>query len=667
LINAATEEALCLNCHGTAGTGATANVEDGVQYALTAGPGRGSIVGALRNGGFDFARMDNDSPVRVTYLRTATDASFRAKVPVAAAGAAVTSSHLSGAKGIAWGNGAAGAAAGNASGSVLECTSCHNPHGNGQYRILNTLPSTAGNGFVDPVVINVTAYPTTNRFKTASSHGFVVGDIVTVTVAGSTPAFSGQYIIKSIPTGDTFTVAAAPTKTSADIVGSAITITAGGAGTVKRYAAIVDDAPAPGAGDERNYTVQQVRGFQGNDVSYILYASNLASAASGSAYTLVADIVGLTATNDRFTTSLVHGFAVGDTVTIAGTAEGTGACTIATIPSTTTFTCTGVDILADATAGSTSYANRALRLGTVTKSVSGTFNATAGDYFHRTVPWNPADVNAACPNNAFVDSTLNPELASACSTGMDAPNGHPATVTSTITVNGTALYPSAYGQIAFNDQISAWCSTCHSRYYSSTNPGTVAQGTSSAQSSKTLGVVVAATDTITIVAHGYSDGDIVQFTGTPGTNLPTGITAGTNYYVVAKATDTFKVSATAEGTPVDLTDAATGGTVIRVAQASASSWWYSRPGDNTYKYQHQTTTNRSCVTCHVSHGTTAAMPGTFSGSFTYPDGSAGTGATNSRLLKMDNRGTCQMCHDPTGTMVANPGAVLGNAPANVVP
>jgi len=44
------EPAMCLNCHGAAGTGATTDVETGVQYVPTglAGTGRGGFLGALR-------------------------------------------------------------------------------------------------------------------------------------------------------------------------------------------------------------------------------------------------------------------------------------------------------------------------------------------------------------------------------------------------------------------------------------------------------------------------------------------------------------------------------------------------------------------------------------------------------------------------------------------
>jgi hypothetical protein len=180
--------------------------------------------------------------------------------------------------------------------------------------------------------------------------------------------------------------------------------------------------------------------------------------------------------------------------------------------------------------------------------VSGAYANTAGDYFHRTVPWDPQ-----------VDDTIYPQPPGAPTTSVDAPNGLPTT---------------------FNAQINAWCSTCHSRYTTSTNAN----------------------------------------------NNPSAI----NYS----------------------TDALPGGGS------------YDTPsGDSIFDYRHSTTSNKPCTTCHVAHGSNAVMDGVYSSSFEYPDGT--TVSPSSRLLKLDNRGTCQACHDPTGTIVA--GTLVGNTPAPYVP
>jgi len=211
LLRAPSEEALCLTCHGAAGTGSAVDVESGIQYNLAVGGPdvRGStVLGALRAGGFVEARIDTANPARLAYL-SGSSVRLLAKVPVRGSGQPVTSAHLDldGAAGVvasgtAWGNisgtpGASFSSTANPGGTMeLTCASCHNPHGNGQYRILNPIPGTGAGGTF---------------------------------VAASTPA-------------------------------------------------IVTDAPLPSPGDTRNYTVLQVRGTQGTDSTYLLYASQVAAA-----------------------------------------------------------------------------------------------------------------------------------------------------------------------------------------------------------------------------------------------------------------------------------------------------------------------------------------------------------------------------------------------------
>ena len=151
------EEALCFTCHSTTGTGATTDVVSGVQYnaPLTAQATApftrtGSVLGALRSGGFVQARIASSTPARI--FRVGSAVNVWGKVSVGAADD-VTSAHLNLAENgltaptVAWGNGAISATA-NAGPTVsMTCATCHNPHGNGQYRILNPVPdpdATAG-------------------------------------------------------------------------------------------------------------------------------------------------------------------------------------------------------------------------------------------------------------------------------------------------------------------------------------------------------------------------------------------------------------------------------------------------------------------------------------------------------------------------------------------
>lgn len=63
----------------------------------------------------------------------------------------------------------------------------------------------------------------------------------------------------------------------------------------------------------------------------------------------------------------------------------------------------------------------------------------------------------------------------------------------------------------------------------------------------------ASTDVITSSSHGYADTTKVRVEALSGTSLPTGISAGTDYYVRDSTTNTFKLAATSGGTAIDLT------------------------------------------------------------------------------------------------------------------
>lgn len=79
-------------------------------------------------------------------------------------------------------------------------------------------------------------------------------------------------------------------------------------------------------------------------------------------------------------------------------------------------------------------------------------------------------------------------------------------------------------------------------------------------------------------------------------------------------------------------------------------------GDAIFKYRHATDPStrhtsatgpaspQSCFQCHVSHGSNAVVAGS-SATEENPDGSAGAGVNDSRLLKMNGRGVCQKCHN----------------------
>jgi cytochrome c553 len=227
LLKSADEEALCLACHGSAGVGATTDVMTGIQYKVALAPGSagqgtslGVQLGALRNGGFDEARIDSSHPTRLLLsFAASTGQKFTALVPVASSGQPVTSAHLDldgttgvgvVSQGIAWGNGAAGTGAGPS--VTMSCATCHNPHGNGKFRILNPIPApdaSSGSIFTPVAAPGVTvtdssmgtpdpatgAYPTKNY--TVQSGAFATD------VTGS--ATSGDYWRRCTPSWDNCT------------------------------------------------------------------------------------------------------------------------------------------------------------------------------------------------------------------------------------------------------------------------------------------------------------------------------------------------------------------------------------------------------------------------------------------------------------------------------
>jgi len=121
-------EALCLSCHD--GRGAGTNVEDGVYARFNGTPtsftGEGTPGASLFGGGFTNALMATAWSGKAT-----ADATFDAVSRPA------TSTHTVGATGTIWGSGAVNTANGS---MVLECTSCHNPHGNSGNTVVVTPP-----------------------------------------------------------------------------------------------------------------------------------------------------------------------------------------------------------------------------------------------------------------------------------------------------------------------------------------------------------------------------------------------------------------------------------------------------------------------------------------------------------------------------------------------
>jgi predicted CXXCH cytochrome family protein len=168
---------LCYTCHGTTGTGAATDVQNGVGYVGNntgnSSPVRtATVAGALRGGGFEKAMIDSANPTGQRFVIPAVTK----MVPALTAPVPVTSSHSVNTADVntIWGNGAIGSGAGTATDGAatpnLTCGSCHDPHGNGNYRILKPMPE----GGIATLGINNTGVA--NAFSASGTYTGVIAD-----------------------------------------------------------------------------------------------------------------------------------------------------------------------------------------------------------------------------------------------------------------------------------------------------------------------------------------------------------------------------------------------------------------------------------------------------------------------------------------------------------
>ncbi len=156
LKDAGTIEQFCYACHGSGGPGSDLAVQEGALYGSPSGPPYGgkTAVGALRGGGFESARIrtDDATPDRIgTLAASATTQSWHTVDGTTT--------------GTMWGNGDIGAPTTLPVGPsyTMDCASCHDPHGNGQYRILRSVPTGSG-----AAAVTVTDQPNPKTYGTTN-------------------------------------------------------------------------------------------------------------------------------------------------------------------------------------------------------------------------------------------------------------------------------------------------------------------------------------------------------------------------------------------------------------------------------------------------------------------------------------------------------------------
>jgi len=143
-----------------------------------------------------------------------------------------------------------------------------------------------------------------------------------------------------------------------------------------------------------------------------------------------------------------------------------------------------------------------------------------------------------------------------------------------------------------------------------------------------------------------------------------------NYWLSGDSLVPVDATATLTGTP-KAGDLAADGYINNIANwcttchtrylAVSGSYKTARAGtnlagqDTNFTYQHRSDANykgsaANCITCHVSHGSNATMTGAAltvanPGAALTAFGDATTSSADSKLLRVDNRGTCEMCHN----------------------
>jgi len=188
LLKTTSESSLCTTCHGSTGTGASTNVVDGIGYENastgTQNRNRNTTAAALRSGGFSNAMINSSHALRDIAPNSyhPEGAPTNQRIPALVVGqtavpTAVTSTHTVGATGTAWGNGAVGSGAGSQ--VALECGSCHDPHGNGNYRILKPMPAGGIAQEARTVIKDDPATTTVDETLLTATNGIVIPDAST--------------------------------------------------------------------------------------------------------------------------------------------------------------------------------------------------------------------------------------------------------------------------------------------------------------------------------------------------------------------------------------------------------------------------------------------------------------------------------------------------------
>jgi predicted CXXCH cytochrome family protein len=652
---------LCLSCHD--GTGATVNVVDGIQYSPTGFPGTKTVLGALRGGGFEFALIDRDTltgPSRLSYnSRGGITVTFSA-VPTA------------GSFDLVW------PAFGAFAGGTLSVTIPGDLSSSTNRTTLTTNLQTAANTLFGTSttytgITNSVPYmssTTTNKMTVSvAGTGSTAGKVITFTPHNEFRLLtiglpSVANISGLLPGGTTITPANGISIGSVGHVNAqstplAVTSTHMGEGTV--WGNGPQGQGNPGASGVE-LTCTGCHNPHGNGQYRILLSEPGEDWSNDLVEMATMLTTALTAATDPIHVASSAGFPevefyikVDSEIMLVTGGQGTldwnvtrGAkattaaahsdgATVSMIISDWTAPTNHVEIFdVGSTATTKNYTIKPANLGGVVSYQAADVGGSpyAGDYWR--YRYDPAGYSNFTNFYLQLDpmntgwnglSVTNVAAMGTGSTAINMAAGITATGT-TLTVDSIAVFPSTYPYFV----------TVEGEIMQVT-----AKGTGANDLTVSRGVNVAGTAG---VAHADNTPVSINTTTTAWnkTGLMTAwcITCHTRY----------------NGYLVDAT-----GALTNPSGSNPPSLVAQTPTDATFMFKHGTA-RLGCEQCHVNHGTNVTMSGP-AATVDWPDG---TPDMDSALLKVNNRGTCQLCHDPTGTVDAGTWAAgTGYQPSGPTP
>lgn len=167
LLSSSNQTQMCYTCHGSGGMGADTDVRAGIGYGEDAEGN--TTVAALRGGGFVTAMIGAGEASKKWGTGNGSTAQT---IPALSTPETTTSNHMGGPN-VVWGSGGFSATAFRGVNTTpetqLQCGTCHDPHGNGNYRILRPIANANGSGNAGVVIPDTThkEYTTADYWKSA--------------------------------------------------------------------------------------------------------------------------------------------------------------------------------------------------------------------------------------------------------------------------------------------------------------------------------------------------------------------------------------------------------------------------------------------------------------------------------------------------------------------